>query len=163
MDAMRLAQLVEEHATALVLYARQWCRAPEDVVQEAFVKLARLRQLPDPVKPWLYHIVRNAAISAGRSERRRQRHESTAAALSLTWFAPREGLGLDGELATRALSALEADLREVVVAHLWGGLTFAEIGKLLGISPSTAHRRYLEGLNALRERLHVPCPHQTPN
>ena len=30
-----LAQLVSQHATALVLYAGQWCDAPEDVVQEA--------------------------------------------------------------------------------------------------------------------------------
>ena len=35
-DSQRLGRLVDRHASALELYARQWCEAPEDVVQEAF-------------------------------------------------------------------------------------------------------------------------------
>jgi hypothetical protein len=41
-----LARLFDRHAPALALYARQWCGTPEDVVQDAFVKLARLRTRP---------------------------------------------------------------------------------------------------------------------
>ncbi len=48
----------------------------------------------------------------------------------------------------------------MIVAHLWGGLTFEQIAELAGCSPSTAHRRYVAGLANLRERLHVPCPNQ---
>src|SRR5262245_56100852 len=146
MDPVQLATLVDRHAAALVLFARQWCSAPEDVVQEAFVKLAGQRPPPRRVLPWLYRVVRNAALSAGRGERRRRRHESAAAAQARSWFVPTEGGGIDGQVATQALEALPGDLREVLVAHLWGGLTFAEIGELLGLSASTAHRRYLEGL-----------------
>ena len=54
-----LGRLVSEHAAALVLYARQWCDAPEDVVQEAFVKLISQRQPPERVLPWLYRVVRD--------------------------------------------------------------------------------------------------------
>src|SRR5262245_51833182 len=161
MDPVRLAKLVDQQAAALVLYAQQWCAAPEDVVQEAFVKLAAQRRPPDRVLAWLYLVVRNAARSAARSERRRRQHEA-AAAREVNWFVPSEGLGLDGKAATEALAALPGDLREPVVAHLWGGLTFAEIGELMRLSSSTAHRRYLEGLVALRERLRVPCPNETP-
>ena len=43
MGPEQLGELVDRHAAALVLYARQWCACPEDVVQTAFLKLVRLR------------------------------------------------------------------------------------------------------------------------
>ncbi len=158
MEPELLARLVDEHAGALLLYARQWCAAPEDVVQEAFIRLASQPKLPDNLKGWLYRVVRNGAISSGRSERRRQRHENTAAAARPAWFLPSEGAGIDAEAAAAALEQLPAEEREPLVAHLWGGLTFEQIGELTGVSSSTAHRRYLQGLQRLRERLRVPCP-----
>src|SRR5262249_25386880 len=97
-----LGQLVDEHAAALVLYARQWCAAPEDVVQEAFLKLVTQRKPPEHVLPWLYCVVRNAAIDAGRSALRRRRYERLAAAHTPTWFSPAESSCIDGESATRA-------------------------------------------------------------
>ena len=56
-------RLVDEHTGALVLYARQWCSAPEDVVQEALLKLVAQTKAPDHPVAWLYRVVRNAAIS----------------------------------------------------------------------------------------------------
>src|SRR5437016_3709948 len=80
------------------------------------------------------------------------------------WFAPAEHAALDGETAAAALEALPAEEREVVVAHLWGGLSFEQVSRVAGVSPSTAHRRYLKALTALRERLRVPCPNpSTPD
>ena len=155
MDARRLAQLIDERAAGLVLYARQWCATPEDVVQEAFVKLAALSHPPDQPGAWLYRVVRNAALSAARGDARRRRHEA-AASRAEAWFGPTEGQ-LDAVAASQALAALAGDLREPVVAHLWGKLTFVQIGELMGISAATAHRRYLEGLAELRRRLRVEC------
>jgi RNA polymerase sigma-70 factor (ECF subfamily) len=51
------------------------------------------------------------------------------------------------------LAELASELREVIVARLWGGLTFAEIAELVGCSLATAQRRYQAGLNELKERL----------
>jgi RNA polymerase sigma-70 factor (ECF subfamily) len=153
-----LGHLLEEHASSLVLYARQWCAAPEDVVQEAFCKLAAQRQLPDNLVPWLYRVVRNAAISAARADQRRRHHETIAASRTPSWFTASAGTGLDVEAATLALQALPLQQREIIVAHLWGGLTFEQIAELTGTSTSTAHRWYLAGLSALREQLGVPCP-----
>jgi len=158
MDAARLGRLVDAHAAALVLSARQWCAAPEDVVQEAFVRLAALPRPPDSPAAWLFRAVRNGAISQARAEARRRRHERAAAARAPLWFVPGEPPGLDGRAAAAALQALPGELHEPVVAHLWGGRSFAEIGELMGTSASTAHRRYVEGLALLRERLCVPCP-----
>lgn len=157
MEPRQLADWLDLLSPGLVLFARQWCGAPDDVVQEAFVKLACQRPTPDDVRGWLYRVVRNAAISAGRAEVRRRRHEAEAAARRPDWFEPVPGADLDGRAVAAALERLEPDLREVVVAHLWGGLTFQQIARMLDVSDSTAHRRYLGGLAALRQLVEGPC------
>jgi DNA-directed RNA polymerase specialized sigma24 family protein len=156
-----LGRLVDRHAPALVLYARQWCSAPEDVVQEAFLKLVAQKPPPRDALAWLYCVVRRMALTASRSEQRRRRHEGVAAGRASPWFTPDPVGGLDGDAAAAALRALPAEEREVIVARLWGGLTFEQIGELTGSSSSTVHRRYVAGLSALRERLRVPCPRES--
>jgi RNA polymerase sigma factor (sigma-70 family) len=153
-----LGRLIDTHAAALVLYARQWCAIPEDIVQEALLKL--VTHTPQPVNPipWLYSVVRNGAISASRSERRRQKYETKAASRSPAWFGPADASRLDEEAATLALQCLPLEQREVIIAHLWGGLTFDQIASVVGSSASSAHRWYTAGLTALRERLRVECP-----
>ncbi|HKD35430.1 MAG TPA: sigma-70 family RNA polymerase sigma factor [Pirellulales bacterium] len=151
-----LGGLLDRHAAAMELYARQWCRTPEDVVQQAFVQLARQTTVPDNIVTWLYRVVRNGAISAGRAEARRQRYETAAAKMAASWFVPTEPPGLDGAAVTAAVETLSADEREVIVAHLWSGLTFQEIAEIAGVSSSTAHRRYEQGLRILRSKLTKP-------
>jgi RNA polymerase sigma-70 factor (ECF subfamily) len=160
MTGRLLAGLIDTHAAALVLYARQWCAAPEDVVQAAFAKLAALGTLPDDPAAWLYRVVRNAAIDAGKADRRRQRREQ-AVARPVRWFAEPQIDGLDAAAAVTALEALPADQREVIVARLWGGMTLQQVADVTGCSVSSAHRRYESGIAALRERLGVPCPKKT--
>jgi len=156
-----LGRLIDEHGAALLLYARQWCAAPEDVVQDAFVKLVTQKQAPERAVSWLYRVVRNAAVDAGRAAQRRRRHETQAAAAAPQWFCLTERGEIDGETASQALQTLPMEEREVIVAHLWGGLTFDQIAELIGVSSSTAHRWYLAGLAALREKLGVACPTKT--
>jgi RNA polymerase sigma-70 factor (ECF subfamily) len=151
-----LADLIADHAAALVLFARQWCDCPEDVVQDVFCKLATATPPDDPAA-WLYRVARNAAIDAGRSTRRRVRRERVAAR-SVRWFTESEIDGLDAGTAVAALESLAPELREVIVARLWGGLTLEQIATAAGCSVSTAHRRYEAGIAALRERLGVACP-----
>ena len=153
-----LGRLVDRHAAALELYARQLCPSPEDVVQEAFVRLASLGEAPaDPVA-WRYRVVRNGAISNARSARRRKRHETVAAGCKARWFTGSAADAIDARSAAAALKRLSQAEREVVVAHVWGGQTFDQIGRLMGTSDSTAHRRYEAALSALREELGVSCP-----
>lgn len=161
MDPELLGRLIDGHAAALVLYAGQWCEAPEDVVQDAFLKLAAQRRMPESPHAWLFRVVRNGAINAATAARRRHRHEA-GAARSTPWFEPGRagdrGETVDPETAAAELRALPIEQREVIVARLWGGLTFEQIGELRGDSSSTAHRLYHAGLSALRERLGVSCP-----
>ena len=53
----------------------------------------------------------------------------------------------------QALAALDDGQREVTVLHIWGELTFAEIGEVLGVSPNTAASRYRYALARLREAM----------
>jgi RNA polymerase sigma-70 factor (ECF subfamily) len=152
-----LSGLLDEHSGSLMLYARQWCDTPEDVVQEAFVLLARQTSVPENVVGWLYRVVRNAAISASRAAGRRARYETAAAQRHDTWFEPTAGDRLDAAAATEALRQLPIEQREAIVARLWAGLSFDEIAALMGASTSAVHRWYHAGLTALRERMGVPC------
>jgi RNA polymerase sigma factor (sigma-70 family) len=146
-----LGRLYRLHAPALRLYARQWPGCADDVVQDAFIKLARQAPPPERVLPWLYRVVRNEALSAGRADARRRRREGKASAPE-AWFTAIDDQ-LDASDATRLLAELPLDLREVIVARIWGGLTFEEVAHLVGCSLPTGHRRYQAGLIELRERL----------
>ena len=157
MEPEILARLIDRHAAALVLYARQWCAAADDVVQEALVKLAAQSPDPDNVPAWLFRTVRNGAISAARPR-------AGAAVMKLgrpvlpTGFRPMPRALVDASEAAQALGNLALEEREVIVAHLWGGLTFEQVAELAGCSASTAHRRYQAGLARLRQLLGEPCP-----
>jgi RNA polymerase sigma factor (sigma-70 family) len=153
-----LERMAKKHAAALVLYARQWCSTPEDVVQEAFLKLVIQKTPPDNPIPWLYRVVRNAALAVSRAERRRRHHETIAAARAPAWFVDSEFAGLDAAAVTAALRSLPPVQSEVVVARIWGGLTFEQIGEAVGNSAATAYRTYVAGLSALREKVGVSCP-----
>ncbi len=157
-DPELLGRLLDEHAAALTLFARQWCGTPEDVVQEAFVQLARQAECPRDATAWLYRVVRNGAISAGRSESRRRRHEAAAATDAGNWFVKESiEMTLDAHLAAQALNQLPVEQLEVIVAHVWGGLTFQQIGELVNSTSSTVHRRYQAGLVSLKGLLGEPC------
>jgi RNA polymerase sigma factor (sigma-70 family) len=146
-----LGDLYREHAPALRLYARQWGSSGEDLVQSAFVRLAQQNPPPDQVLPWLYRVVRNEALAAHRTASRRRKREQGASSPE-GWFGPARDR-LETDEAARLLAELPLELREVIVARLWGGLTFEDIARLVGCSLPTAHRRYQTGLARLRERL----------
>ena len=160
-----LGRLFDEHAGALLLFARQWCDTPEDIVQDAFASLARQQNVPERVVPWLYTVVRNGAISASRKSRRRRRREERAAVSEAApgdrWFAATDDR-IDAELASRVLADLDGETREVIVARLWGGLTFDEIASLQDCSLSTVYRRYQAGLTRLQARLESRWTANTP-
>lgn len=150
-----LGRLYRGHAAALRLFARQWPGDADDAVHDAFVQLARQDDAPAEPLPWLYAVVRNAARAAGRAADRRRRRED-AVRTPDAWFDPTDDR-LDADDAARHLAGLDLDVREVIVARIWGGLTFDEIAKLVGCSLPTAHRRYHTGLTELRARLEGRC------
>jgi RNA polymerase sigma factor (sigma-70 family) len=153
-----LTRLWADYRAALVLYARQWSAAPEDIVQEAFLLLARQPVAPDNSVGWLYRVARNRAINAARLGARRARRDSDAAAHRRPWFEPSDDDRIDAAAATAALDKLPDDEREAIIARLWGGLSFDEIARLTGKTLSAAYRSYNRGIETLRERLGWTCP-----
>jgi Sigma-70, region 4 len=93
-------------------------------------------------------------------DRRRKDRESTPP--STGWFIEPEIDGLDADRAVECLGRLPDDVREVIVARIWGGLSFEQIATVAGCSASTAYRRFESGIVTLREILGVPCPNR-PN
>jgi RNA polymerase sigma factor (sigma-70 family) len=157
-----LGRLYREHAPALRLYVRQWFVDAEDLVQDAFIRLAQQSPAPEQVLPWLYRVVRNGALAASRGAARRRRRQERVS-VSEAWFGAADDR-IDGREATHLLAELPLEQREVVVARIWGGLTFDEVARLAGCSLPTAHRRFQAGLAALRERIQGPwtrTPHAT--
>jgi RNA polymerase sigma-70 factor (ECF subfamily) len=160
-----LGRLFDEHAAALALYARPLCGAPEDVVQDAFVALAQQDPAPDRPVAWLYRVVRNAAIAAARRAKRRRRRERWAAGresvAAAPWFDATDDR-IDAAHAARLLDELDAETRAIIIARIWGGLTFDEVARLQDCSLTTAHRRYQAGLARLHERLESPWKPASP-
>ena len=68
------------------------------------------------------------------------------------WFSPAEG---ENELVAE-LQSLPLDCRTVIVAKIWGNLTFEQIAAMLGSSKSSAHRKYNEGLALLKKKWEEP-------
>lgn len=162
-DAQSLTALIDRHSAALVLYARQWCGDPEDAVQEALVELTQLNQSPvDPVA-WLFTTTKRRAINQTRSVIRRRKRESVARegvngqALDqknnlnqTTWFESDIENQEEIEKLQHSLEQLAPIQREIVVAHIWGELTFEQIAKLVDQSSSACHRDYHSALARLR-------------
>jgi RNA polymerase sigma factor (sigma-70 family) len=148
-----ISRLLDEHADRLELYAIQWSDSPEDIVQEAFIELAQQEQLPRQPVSWLYRVVRNRAISWRRSHQSRKKHESTYVNQTRAWFEENPGSQLDAQTVAEALQKIPEEEREVIVAHIWGGLTFEQIAEITGTTSSTAHRYYQSGLKSLKNLL----------
>ena len=157
-----LGRLLDEHGGALALFAAQWSDCADDCVQDAFIELARQPAVPPNPVAWLFHVVRNRAISQWRAQRRRERREELAHRLRQQRHAEPDEWTDPLEVAN-AVAALPDEQREVIVARIWGELNFEQIAELAGCSISTAHRRYEAGLAALRERLELQCLTKTNN
>lgn len=153
LDTHQLRQLLGAHGAALVLYARQWCRAPDDALQEALIDL--LRQAPAPDRPiaWLFKTVRCKAMNLARAEQRRTKHHQQAAEERESWFLHDDPTGFEpGELEPM-LAELPQLEREIVVARIWGELSFEQIAELVEHSTSAVHRRYQRALTRLGEMM----------
>jgi RNA polymerase sigma-70 factor (ECF subfamily) len=156
---MDIQALWNEHVRGLILYARQWAdREAEDVVQDAFVKLLQATGTAPPNEPkaWLYRVVRNAAIDQKRKNRWFRPPPLD------NWFEmlpdprlPDKAQPFDGVELTQLLETLPEHQREIVIAKIWGNLTFKEIAELTGKPLSSVHWEYKSGIERLRKKLGV--------
>ena len=152
LTAEELVGIVEKRFPALVLYARSWnVNVAEDLVQDAFVKLAEQPKRPENIEAWLCKTIRNAAISRHRKLERQKKHETEAARQKPDWFVPGDSL-LANEAAEK-LAELRAEQREIVVLRIWNQLSFDEIAELTGTPKTSVFRMYSDALAELKRKL----------
>lgn len=152
-----VAALYDRHAPWLVGYACSLLgerAAAEDVVQQVFARLLR-GDVATPSNPLAYlcRAIRNAVLNRRRSLGREVAWNESA----LAWLEAPPGLHDVALAIETALQQLPAEQREVLILHVWGQLTFAEIGDAADCSPHTVASRYRYGLAKLRDLLR-PLP-----
>ena len=145
--------MYEKHGAALVLYARQWCLHPDDALQDALIDLARQATEPrDPVA-WLFKTVRYKAINQSRSEQRRSKYQQLAAEQREPWFLSDPSKNLEtGEIET-LIAELTPVEREIVIARIWGDMSFEQIAGLVERSLSFVYRSYQQALREIEKKM----------
>lgn len=153
LDPDKLTAVWDQHADRLLLIARSIGGPAEDAVQEAFVALATQTQLPDDPMAWLVKVTRHRLLQWRRSRLRRRARETSRT--DAAWFDCGLTLvdqNLDAKQITAALQEIDSPDREIIVMHLWGGMTFDAIAKVLGGSRAKAHRNFQRGIQSLQNQ-----------
>ena len=154
-----VARLVGEHDRA---YRAAWLvlrdkHLAEEAVQEAFLRVWRFRgSLPsgDAIRPWLYRVVVNTAISSLRHERPRREHEAAGEV---------DAIGVDDPVDTYEQASIVADvladlpehLRIPVVLRYWVGLSEREIATAISRRPGTVKSRLHDARTRLSQDLRL--------
>ncbi len=155
-----LGALAREYAPRAYRFALQIVGDSDeamDVVQDAFLRLHRhwhRRDPSRPLAPWLYAIVRNLALDVLR---RRSAHRAEEAGPEMADGAPGPEVLLERSQQRTAIWAaigrLPIALREVFVLREMHGLSYAEIGEVLGVPASTVNNRLHDARVRLRSDL----------
>jgi RNA polymerase sigma-70 factor, ECF subfamily len=150
------AALYDEFGPALFRTARRLLGSPEeaeDAVQDVFVALVRARRDLAGVgnlRAYLFAALRRAC--ADRAGRRARGRAMPIGSVPEPAAAEPPEAERSARLE-RARLALPPEQREVIALKIDGGLTFAEVAAVLGISPNTAASRYRYALERLRTAL----------
>ncbi|MEO1524925.1 MAG: sigma-70 family RNA polymerase sigma factor [Planctomycetota bacterium] len=150
-----LYDLTAERLVRLAATITRHQQDSEDAVSAALVKLAaRPQLLISADRPWHYvlRMVRNESLVILRSRGRWTSIGRLADRLvgrAADVVAQRD----ESRHIWDALSNIPGRQREVVVLKIWEQMTFAEIGEVLDITPSTAASRYRYALEKLSRHL----------
>ena len=146
--------LYQCHAKALVAYACSFgldFSPAEDIVQQVFLKLLRGEtSVPEIPVGYLYRAVRNTCLNHRRDVAR-----ELPLGQEGNWLEHRDGDRIAEIALQAALTNLPEEQREVVIMHIWGGLTLEEVAAASATSLSTAASRYRYALDRLRKAFDV--------
>jgi len=130
--------------------------AADDVLQETFVRLARMApKLADVanLNAYVFTVARREGVRhAGRQAREARRRVAPAAEDLFLEAGHDEAAAREAaETVAVALRRLSDEQREVVELKVYGGLTFREIAEVTGVPLPTAASRYRAALERLKE------------
>jgi RNA polymerase sigma factor (sigma-70 family) len=132
--------------------------AAEDVTAQAFERAYRKRRSyragRGTMEAWLFGIARNAALDELRRRKRRTRLEGDPEDSGVPSSDDQVELALRRETVRAALASLDGRERDLIALKFAGGLTNAEIGRILGMSESATGTRLHRTITKLREACH---------
>lgn len=115
--------------------------------------LARQSSDPRDHVAWLFKTVRCKAINQSRSEQRRTRYQQLAAEQREPWFETDPTSKIETSDIEMLLAELPPIEREIVVARIWGDMSFEQIAELVERSLSFVYRRYQQTLCELEKKM----------
>jgi RNA polymerase sigma-70 factor, ECF subfamily len=132
--------------------------AAEEVTAQAFERAYRRRSSfrpgRGPVEAWLFGIARNAALDELRRRRRRADLEAEPEDAGAAPADEQADLLLRRETVRAAVASLDPRERDLVALKFAGGLSNAEIARVLGISESNVGTRLHRTIERLRKACH---------
>ena len=132
--------------------------AAEDVTSQAFERAYRKRRSyrasRGSTEAWLFGIARNAALDELRKRKRRARLEGEPADTVSPSLDDAADDALRRTVVREALAGLDGAERDLVALKFMGGLSNAEIARVLGLSESNAGTKLHRTLTKLREACH---------
>jgi RNA polymerase sigma-70 factor, ECF subfamily len=155
------AELYERTFPRVYAYVASLLRdraAAEDVTAQAFERAYRKRRSyragRGTMEAWLFGIARNAALDELRRRKRRTRLEGDPEDSGVPSSDDQVELALRRETLRAALGSLDGRERDLIALKFAGGLTNAEIGRILGMSESAVGTRLHRTITKLREACH---------
>jgi RNA polymerase sigma-70 factor (ECF subfamily) len=119
--------------------------------ERAYRRRATYRARRGSPEAWLFGIARNAALDELRRRGRRARLEADPADLLAPTAEDYAELALRRELVRSAMRALDGRERDLLSLKFAGGLSNAEIARVLGTTESNAGTRLHRALTKLRK------------
>jgi RNA polymerase sigma-70 factor (ECF subfamily) len=157
-DTETFAALYERTFPRVYAYVASLLRdrsAAEDVTAQAFEraysKRSGYRARRGSMEAWLFGIARNAALDELRRRRRRASLESDPEDISAPSLDDHAELALRREAVRAAMTTLDAKERDLIALKFSGGLSNAEIARVLRLSETNAGTRLHRALTKLRK------------
>jgi RNA polymerase sigma-70 factor (ECF subfamily) len=150
-------ELIREMERPLLYYVTKLLREERalDVLQEIWLRAFRsIRRLEDPgrLRPWLYRIAHGLVVDRIRQDVSQTQAEQTRA-VTPDAAAEESFAAEDAAAIHRALDALDAKHREVLILHFLEDLPLADIAAVIGCPVGTVKSRVFYAKQALREVL----------
>ena len=153
---------IERHESALLRYAQHFVHNLEtarDVVQDTFLQLCRNsdHDVEARVAIWLFTVCRNRAIDICRSEGRMRLDSEFLLTEQLDHVLEPAAIAERSEAAaglSHQISRLPHNQQEVLRLKFHAGLSYLEIAKVTGLTPSNVGFLLHSAIARLRIRLH---------
>jgi RNA polymerase sigma-70 factor (ECF subfamily) len=160
----RFDELYRSTGASVLAYALSRCTSREDaldVTADTFLVAWRRRsEVPadaEDARAWVFGVARGCLLNLVRGDRRSQRLGRRLLEASDVATLPDPARVHEGRSDTRdvrrALDELSADDRELVTLTAWEGLTPAQAGATLGLTPTVARSRLHRARLRLRAAL----------